>query len=111
MNEVEEIEVSIENCKASIEMDDALGRLWAQPDFKKVIIEGYFKDYAVDMVTAKSNPGCQTEVIQAAIVKSIDGIGTLRQFFSKIEKEAQMSRTAMADSEEELEALRGAGAI
>lgn len=111
MNEVEQIEVSIEECKAAIALDDSLGRLWDNPDFKATILDGFFMDYAVDMVTAKGNPGCQTAEVQEAILKCIDGIGVLRQYFKKIEHEAAMSRGAMEDSEQELEVLRDAGSM
>ena len=111
MNEVEEIEVSIEAAKAKISLNDAVTRLFANKDFKAVITDGYFRDYAIQMVAAKSNPGCQTENIQAAIIKSIDGIGSLNQYFSKIKNEADMSRGAIEANEQELETLRSEGSM
>ena len=111
MNEVDAIEVSIEDCKAAIALDDSLEKLWKNPDFKAVIVEGYFRSYAIDMVNAKSNPGCQREEVQTAIIKSIDGIGALRQYFAKLENEANMAKNALAESEEELEILRTEGVM
>lgn len=111
MNAVETIEVSIEECKTKVAMNDAVDRLWENKDFRTVVLDGYFRDYAVEMVTAKSNPGCQTEQIQAAIIRSIDGIGNLKQYFSKLDKEADMARQAILDSEIELEELRSEGSM
>lgn len=83
----------------TIEKRDALLRLFAHKDFKAVISEGYFKDEAVRLVEAKGNPMMADEADQAAILKDIDGIGSLRCYFHATKHAGDMAEKALEDEE------------
>jgi hypothetical protein len=108
--QIEQIELTIEQGRAKIAKGNALNRLSENPDFKEIVREGYFKDEAVRLVQAKASPGMSNDAGQAAIVKSIDAIGGLLQYFVTIQTEANLALEAMGDHEEaitELEAEEG----
>lgn len=99
------VERIIASAKEDIKMLDALNKLANNPSFKKVITEGYFKDYASQMVTAKAAPSCRGADMQAEIIKNIDGIGSLQQYFSMIFQKGELAAKDVADGEETLESL------
>lgn len=105
-NAVAEIEVSMQEAKDSIELANALERLHHNSDFKKIVLEGYFKDEAVRLVHLKADPNMQDSNRQANIIKDMDAIGSLRMYFGTIYHRAEWSKSAIAAGEEELESLR-----
>lgn len=86
--------------KAHIDAGSALERLRTNRDFKTLVVEGYLKDEAVRLVHAKSNPALQSAADQAAIVRDIDAIGSLAQFFNTIGQRAQIAGKQMRDIDE-----------
>ena len=83
-NEVHNIELSIEQARSFVKAADALNRLFANPDFVDIIKVGYFKDEPARLVEMKASPQMAHETHQANIIKSIDGIGALQQYFNTI---------------------------
>ena len=81
---VEEIQVDIDEAKETVEIMNALERLQNNPDFKKIIADGYFKEEAYRLVGLKASPAMQAPERQAAMLKAIDGIGSLQQHFQMI---------------------------
>lgn len=90
-------QVTLDEVNASIADLDALGRLEANADFKRLFIEGYFKDEAVRLVMAKADPSLQEPEAQAAILRDIDGIGSLRGYLGGLRLKARMAEKAKAD--------------
>jgi len=83
-----------------VELHNALERLHNNEDFKKVILEGYFKDKAIDGVSALANDyviqnGKRTEVMEALIA-----ISHLQDYFITIGKMVPPKETAEDDVEE-----------
>ena len=113
MNEqlIEEVEVSIQEAKAVIALAEALGNLHNNKDFQLVILEGYFKNHASDLVMSKAAPGLSSDEAQKAITKSIDSIGELNQYFSKTYHSGQIMQRSLADSEMTREELMAEGLI
>lgn len=109
MSEAHEIEVSMAGAKKVVAMGDALGRLMKNPDFKLLILDGYLKDEAVRLVHAKANPACQRADIQAAIVKDIDAIGSLDQYFRTVDIAADQAATSIEEAENALTEIAGEG--
>jgi len=102
---IEQIELNIEDGKKLVKQGDALRRLSKNADFVTIIREGYFKDESVRLVQAKASPSMATPEKQAALIKSIDAIGELFQYFHMTEVQAQMAREAITSDEETLEEL------
>jgi hypothetical protein len=84
-NDVHVIEQSIEAARADIERNDAVNRLYENPDFKSVILEGYFKEEAARIVFLN--------ILEA-------GVGALQQYFRLIEQKADMAERGLGEMEE-----------
>ena len=104
-NEIEQLEVSIEQAKEAIKLRDTLIKLSKNRDFGKIIHTGYFEDEAVRLVMAKSNPHLQSKEQQDEIIKKIDAIGALRQYFSQIMSMGNQMEHTLAMDEQTREAI------
>lgn len=90
MNEdIKQIQINIVAAKERVALGECLKRLSKNRDFKKLIEQRYFKDESHRLVMIKSSPACQTPEIQAEILRDLDGIGSLYQFFNAIGSEAR----------------------
>lgn len=102
MNEdtIKSIELNIVQAKKIEEVGNALERLKANKDFKRVVIEGYFEQEAVRLVHLKSDPSFQTEQLQQSIISQIDAIGNLSQYFQTLRHKASLANKAIEADEE-----------
>lgn len=107
---LQDIEANIKNSKELIDLGASVERLKSHRDFKKVIIDGYFKDEAVRLVHLKADPGMQSVTSQADLVKQMDAIGALNQYFTTALRKASFAAKALADDQETLEELAAEGA-
>ena len=97
---LKQIEQEIENAKIIVELSDSLERLSNNRDFKKIVLENYFREEAVRLVHLKGNPAMQKEEHQKAILSSMDAISALRQYFQTIEQQANQARRSILGAEE-----------
>lgn len=67
-----------------VEMAEALVRLEANPDFKKVVLDGYFREKAVDGVSMLSHPEVKRRNQRGDIFESLMAISALQDFFITI---------------------------
>lgn len=88
---VQEIENNIRECKEIVELNSMLERLKLNRDFKKLILEGYFRDEAVRLVHLKADPSMQTPQRQESIVGQIDAIGALSSYLHMVAYNAQIA--------------------
>jgi hypothetical protein len=92
----EQLLVAFENdekvYKAQIALGDALNRLKSNRDFNKLILTGFLEDEAVRLVHAKADPQLQTPEKQAAVIRDIDAIGTLKAYFKLVDHYAEIAR-------------------
>lgn len=103
--QIEQVELSITNAQAAVEAMNSLDRLGSNPDFKKLIHEGYFKEEASRLVLLKADQNVQSDEHQKQIEKSIDAIGYFRQYLGTIIQMGKMADSAMSDHEATLEEL------
>ena len=104
---IEQIEISIEESKKLIEFGDAIRRLDDNPDFRKVILEGYFKEEASRVVLLKADYEMQSKERQEFLEKMIVSIGGLKQFLmSKLRMAESAAQALEADRETHAELLR-----
>jgi rRNA processing protein Krr1/Pno1 len=94
-----EIEISLEQAKEVVALGLALQRLYTNPDFMKVIGDGYFKDEALRLVYLKGD-----SVLDAEAMKDVDNqitaIGLLRTYFRRIMGQAQQAQQAIQEMQE-----------
>lgn len=106
IEQIAQIEANIQNSKKAVELGMALERLRKNKDFQKVVASGYLENEAVRLVHAKGNPDLQKPEKQAGIIKDIDGIASLIQYFNTINQLAIMAAKDSSNDEAELELLR-----
>lgn len=97
---IKEIEMNIKQAQCLVDMGNSLERLRSNKDFKAVIIDGYLNKEAVRLVHLKSDVSMQTAERQASIVKQMDSIGQLNQFFDTVYHQASLAGKAIASDEE-----------
>ena len=104
-NEVEEIELDIEKAKGLVDRGNSLKRLLQNKDFQLVITNGYFKEHAYQLVELKAAPSMASDDNQKGVMRSIDGIGALQQYFNSVELLASNAQQAMMMAYEELDEI------
>ena len=88
--EVAALERGIAQAKEAVESGQALVRLRANRDFRRLITDGYFSAEAIRLVHLKADPAMQTEPRQKAILSQIDAIGTLHAYFLNVMSQAEL---------------------
>ena len=109
--EIAAVERSIKESKADIELGSAYERLCKNKDFLAVIKQAYFKDEAVRLVHLRGDPSFQTPEKQEAILKQMDSVANLNQFFLALAMKARLSEKSLKDNEEFLEDAAKEGTI
>lgn len=105
MDQLEQVEISIEQAKAAIDLKDALIKLSHNKEFELLIHKGYFEDESIRLVMAKANPVMSSPDKQTDIIKSIDSIGSLRQYFQRLVMQGDQMERALVDNEQTREEL------
>lgn len=103
--DLENIEISIEDAKKSIERKLALDRLQNNPDFVSLIEKGFLDTHAVRQVLLKAHPGMQGEAQQNLLDMQITAIGGLKQFLVNVYTEGCNASQALMDDEATREEL------
>jgi len=106
---IEEIDRNIKEARKFVERGAALQRLMSNKDFKALIQEGYFEKEAVRLVHLKADASMQTAERQASILKQMDAIGSLSDYFVGIRQQAMLAAKAIEADEETREALAEEG--
>ena len=106
---IQEIEASIKQDKLLIDKGRALERLLINQDFKKIVTVGYLETSAIQLVLLKAQANMQTEVLQRAINKQIDSIGSLNEYFEEIRHQSLLAATSILNNEETRDELIAEG--
>ena len=101
MNQSEEIELSIEAAKEKIALAEGLKQLSANQLFKRLILDRFLKDHAVNMVYAKVAMGHQDPTNQTYIQNQLNAIGGLNQYFQLILQEGKIAKETLESHMEE----------
>jgi hypothetical protein len=104
MSDIEQIEISIEHAKDMVARRDACLKLKSNRDFKKVILEGYFKDEPVRLTALLGTPGMEAH--KASIIASLESISQLQQYLQTTLQLGDMAASQIGEYEVELEAIR-----
>lgn len=107
--DIETIEVSMDHAKTMLDLKKSLDKLLKNRDFKAVIMDGYFEKEAQRLVFLKSEYTMQSEENQREIIKQIDSIGSLRQYFNMVRALGQQAEKSMEDLENTREELLNEG--
>jgi len=67
-----------------VDMHEALKRLETNRDFKMVVLEGYFKDRAINGVSMLAEPSVKQQGQRADIMEDMVAISNLQYYFKMI---------------------------
>ena len=104
MSELTQIEISIEAARAKVKVKDDLLKLQKSPLFKRVIMEGYLKDYPLGLVMFKASPPAAGEQAQTRIDAELVGVSRFNNFMTMGINEGLRAETDLQLHEAELEA-------
>lgn len=85
MNNLNDQEILTVENKYWVDMNDALERLKENKDFQHVILQGYFKDKAVDGVSMLAQDSVVMNGLRSNVMESLIAISHLEDFFMTIE--------------------------
>ena len=106
---VQAIEKQIQHSKELVEFGKGLDRLRSNRDFRKIIVEGYLEQECIRLVLLKADHNMQSAERQASIVKQMDAIGALSQYFQTVFTRASVAEKSLDADENERELLIAEG--
>lgn len=106
---IDQIELDIQQSRQSIELGKALERLQKNGDFKKLIQEHYMERMPINLVILKSAPQMQAPERQADLLRQMDAIGSLAQYFHAIRQNAEQAMKKLEDDEQTRDELLNEG--
>ena len=80
MTDIENIEVNIQEAQKFVDKMESLLALTKNKHFISIVDKGYFEQEASRLVLLRADPSMQKPEDQASILKSIDAIGSFRQY-------------------------------
>jgi hypothetical protein len=95
------IEVTRDQAEKDIKLGEEMEKLLLNRSFKKVFLEGYFRDEAARLAKAITNYEMQDEVNQREIDGQFRAIGHVQNFILEIKKKANVMKDALAEEERE----------
>lgn len=104
-SDIAALEASIKQNQQIIAYGDALSRLENNKDFKKIFLEGYFREEAIRLVGLLGDPYLGTPEKQASIIKQMEGISNLRSYLILLAQNAMKAKHVLSEEEEALEEI------
>jgi len=99
------IEITLEQAQAAVAARKALQTLTKNPEFKELVLEGYFEKEASRVVLLRADPSMQDELNQKDLDNQIVAIGYLRQYLSGIMIKGRTAEKAIQDCNETREEI------
>tara|TARA_B110000238_G_scaffold187935_1_gene218486 strand:- start:644 stop:976 length:333 start_codon:yes stop_codon:yes gene_type:complete len=100
MDEIEQIEVSIEAARKDVAKMDGLLRLIKNKDFQAIVDTGYFVDEASRLVVIRAEPSMQDDSVQKTINDGITAVGHFRQYLNTVMQLGRMAEQGIKEDEE-----------
>lgn len=97
-------EATLEDAKETVKLGDMLEKLYSNREFKKIILDGYFRDTATSLTANLTNPAMLDK--RDDLVEQLVGISALRTHLFAVNTKAQHAREAIEAHEYEIELLR-----
>jgi hypothetical protein len=100
MNEIEQIEVSIDSARKDVVKMESLLRLISNKDFQGLVDTGYFVDEASRLVILRADPAMQSDSLQKNIDDGITAVGHFRQYLNTVMQIGRMAEQGIKEDEE-----------
>lgn len=104
-NEIREVEMSIEAAKEMVARGEMARKLADNPDFKKIVLDGYFVDEAARLTHLFSDP-MMDEAQRKMIERDLIGIGAFKRYLKNAVQFGEIAAREISDAEIELDELR-----
>lgn len=104
-HDIQQVELSIEEAEKAIALGNDAAALADIPEFKRIVLDGYFVDEAARLALLSSDPGANDE-IRANIMRDLNGPGAFKRY---LHTKVMLGRNAERELEshhETLEELR-----
>lgn len=102
--QISKVEQEISDLEEAKKEYDTLRRLEENPDFKKIILEGYFLEDAARMLLLKDDPALSEEQ-RKHLQADMCGPGALKRYFFKITQVGLSFEDSIMEAKETLEEL------
>jgi|TARA_B110000908_G_C10045964_1_gene354022 hypothetical protein len=102
---MQEIEITIEDAKKAIYLGDLVTKLESNPDFKELIIDGYFKEDAARVVMLKADKEFQSLAQQDKLDKDIMGISVFGEYLRTKKILGLMAQESLREHEDTRQAI------
>ena len=100
-DEVRNIDIEIEQAKERIAMRDALVRLEKNRDFRKVVSEGFLRDFALNTVAIRGRMEFRTnQALMDSNTRKLDAVGELEEYFRNVRAHGARMDAALKEAEE-----------
>jgi hypothetical protein len=104
MQDIETIELSLAHAKAMVSSKEAVLKLTSNREFKKVVLDGYFKEEASRLVLLSADPSVEKH--RGEIMLSIQGISSFNNYLQRIVRMGEIAEQEVRDFEESLDEAR-----
>ena len=108
--ELKQVEATIEDAEKYLKFSIHEGKLSKNESFKKIIMEGYFKDEAARLAGMLAEPQMADELNQREITSALKAIGHLRQYLINIHRTHVTLETSLQDHKNLADEIRSEGA-
>ena len=98
----EELESQITRDKAIVERGKALKRLLNSSDFRNVILSGFLREYALQLVYDRADSQSSDDETS----RKIDGVAQFKRYLDNVLSEAEVADKSVNESTEQLYQLR-----
>ena len=102
-NQNESTELETTDTEHFVVLGEALNRLYENPDFQKVIMEGYLKQKALDSVSLLAVPAIKARGERANIMEELVAVSNLQYHFMFIEQQHEAAKEPVLSDDEEAE--------
>jgi hypothetical protein len=100
MNNLDEQQlIEVEN-QYWVDMNNSLSRLEKCPDFQRVVLEGYFRDLAINQVSLLANDQTIREGKRGIIIESLTAVSHLQDHFITIKSLGTVTPDDYEDEDE-----------
>lgn len=97
MNDSQQIQISMEDCKAAIEAKAALTRLEGNADFQRLINSAYMDKHAAAAVSRMAAP--MNDMEEKRVKNVLIGVSSLQAFFRAVHMKGEAMEATLADHE------------
>ena len=102
---IAELELSIEQAQEMVRLGDMAAALANNPEFKKIVLDGYFLQEAARLVHLSTDPALR-EDIRVVVHRDMAGPGAFKRYLSTLVQRGYMARDQIKAAQEEIDTIR-----